>query len=367
MVGLLLLILLGSAVGWMMRPMAPPPIRLGLALNLSGHGGTAGEYIREGALLAVEEVNAAGGIHGRPLELLVRDDRNTEQGVIESDKALLRQGVVAIIGHVTSQATLVAYPLVTTSGVLLFTPYTATHELTGLDDLFLRTSMDTAQYGVAMAKLLRRKQTESVAFVMDMSNPSFALEYVEYTRHNFTGHTRQFRFDPERGIDWRTLLGQLLEFNPDAVVFLTEVGVTGIAAQKLVQSGYTGPMIATLWAQTPDLMRFGGTAVEGMSLVTFIDPDNRTPAFRRFSENMQRRLNKPANARSTRAYEAINILAEALRHCNRPTAAGLKQQLLQRPYPTLLGKVEFDANGDVLRKVYEVRVENGRFNRVATL
>jgi len=59
----------------------PEPIKIGLAINLSGRGGEAGEHIRDGALLAIEKVNVRGGINGRPLELLVRDDENSDEGI----------------------------------------------------------------------------------------------------------------------------------------------------------------------------------------------------------------------------------------------------------------------------------------------
>ncbi len=359
--------LLASVVIWVMQSIPAAPIRIGLAVNLSGHGGTAGEYIREGALLAVEEANMAGGINGQPLELLISDDRNTREGIIAADRELLEQGVLAIIGHVTSNSSLIAYPEITSRGVLMFTPYTATTELSGLDDLFIRTSVDTRQYAQAMANLLRRNQAESVVFIMDMSNPSFVVEYADLTNHYYSGRTRQIRFNPNETISWGSILAEIQTFNPDAVVFLTEVGMTGIAAQKLRENGYTGPLMATLWAQTPDLIRFGGAAVEGLSLVTFIDLDNQRPELLKFSDSMQARVGQQANARSARGYEAVKILVEALKACPQPTAGALKQQLLAQQFDTLLGTVRFDEYGDVVRQIIEVKVEAGRFVRVATL
>jgi branched-chain amino acid transport system substrate-binding protein len=298
---------------------------------------------------------------------LISDDRNTREGIIAADRELLEQGVLAIIGHVTSNTSLIAYPQITSSGVLMFSPYTATSELSGRDDLFIRTSVDTRQYAQGMAKLLKMKQAESALFLVDMSNPSFVAEYADLTRQIYAGRTREIRFHPEEGMDWNSILAEIQIFAPDAIVLMTEVGMTGIAAQKLRQNGNMQPLIATTWAQTHDLTRFGGTAVEGLSLVTFIDPDNQRPAFLKFSENMQDRFGKQANARSTRAFEAIKILAEALRKCAQPGVAELKQQLVENQYHTLMGEVEFDAYGDVLRDLYEVKVKDGHFIKAALL
>lgn len=143
--------------------------------------------------------------------------------------------------------------------------------------------------------------------------------------------------------------------------------MTGIAAQKLRKRGFTGPLLATLWAQTPDLPRYGGEAVEGLSLVTYIDPDNDRPEFLRFSELMQQRLNEPANARSTRAYEAVTILAQALRDSPELTVGHLKAQLIAGSFDTLMGSVRFDRYGDVIRPIFEVQVRDGRLMRVGRL
>ena len=362
-----LLLALAVLAYWGLPEDHTQPVRLGLALNLSGTGGTAGEYIREGAMLAVEAVNGRGGIHGRPLELLIRDDGNTREGVITADQELLDAGVLAIIGHVTSENTLYAYEYLMSKDVLLFTPYTATTRLTGRDDLFFRTSVDTSLYGRAMARLLEQKGTESVAVLLDMANASFTVDYVSQLRRHFEGEIHETRFDSKQDVDWDEILTQLLTPLPAAVVLLTEVSRTGIAAQKLRAQGYTGPLIATLWAQTPDLMRFGGKAVEGLSLVTFIDPNNRRPAFLEFSRLIEQRLSRPANARSTRAYEAVTLLAEALRRSDGLSVSVLKRALLGGSFETLLGTVRFDEFGDVQRPVFEVKVQGGCFVTAQTL
>ncbi|MGD2029666.1 MAG: ABC transporter substrate-binding protein, partial [Desulfobacterales bacterium] len=99
------------------------PIKIGLVVNLSGRGGTAGEYIREGAMIAADEINKKGGIQGRPISLVIKDDENTVDGIINADKELIAEGVPIIIGHTYSESTLKAYPYVTSRNTLLFTSY----------------------------------------------------------------------------------------------------------------------------------------------------------------------------------------------------------------------------------------------------
>lgn len=338
-----------------------PEVKIGLSVNLSGRGGVAGEFIRDGAMLAVKEVNENGGINGRPLRLIVRDDENSEKGIREADQALINEGVVAIFGHSYSSNTIIAYPLVTSRKVLLVTAYSASNSLSGKDDLFLRTSVDCALYGEKMAELLRRKGVENLSVLMDMSNAGYVLDYVEQIRRHYHGGLHEVHFLSRENADWEKLTDDLLAPAPQAVLLLTEASMTGIAAQKLRAGDFDGELVATIWTQTPSLFSYGGKAVEGMSLVTFISPENNRPAYHRFATRLQEEFNRPPTARSSRAYEVIMILADALKRCRTITPFDLKEKLLAKEYETLIGRVAFDRFGDVVRPVYEVVVNEGRF------
>ena len=359
--GFLVLLVLGAC------DKEQPPIKIGLSINLSGRGGEAGEHIRDGALLAVEDVNEKGGINGRPLELLIRDDENSDEGIANADQSLIDEGVVAIVGHSYSSTTVKAYPLVMENEVLLITAYTGTGSLSGKDDFFLRTAVDTTLYGEKTAAMLEGEKVSSVSFLMDMSNPAFVLDYMEKTKKNFSGRVTEVRFNSKEETDWQQIVADLLAPGPDAIIFLTEASMTGVALQKLAYSGYDGLRIATLWAQTPGLMRYGGSAVEGLLIVSFISPDNHPPQWSVFSEKMEAQFGKKATARSTRAYELIMILADALKRCPVVTSAELKKAILAGEYYTLMGHVRFDRYGDVKRPVYQIIVRDGAFYTVKEL
>ena len=339
----------------------PEPIKIGLSINLSGRGGAAGEHIRDGAMLAVQEVNDSGGINGRPLALLVRDDENSEAAIKKVDQSLIDEGVVAIFGHSYSSNTIIAYPLVTSQNILLITAYAATNKLTGKDDLFLRTSVDCTLYAKKTAALFDTKDVRAVSVLMDMSNPGFVLDYVDSLKKFFDGSIVEIGFTSRENADWQQIITDLLAPVPDAVLLLTEASMTGVAAQKLRSSGFEDALVGSVWTQTPSLFDYAGEAVENMSVVTFINPDNRAPAYLQFADRIKEKFNRPATARSTRAYEMIMILADALSRCEEITALDLKKALLAREYETLMGHVAFDANGDVVRPVYEVKVSDGRF------
>lgn len=343
------------------------PIKIGLAINLSGRGGAAGEHIRDGALLAVDEINSQGGIKGRPLQLLVKDDENSDQGIIEADSALLKEKVVAIVGHSYSANTVKAHPLIMASDTLMITAYTATTKLSGQDDLFFRTSVDCQVYGQKTAELLKEKGVASVAFLMDMSNSDFVEDYAKQVGLSFHGAMSFVKFESRDNVAWQHVTEELLAAQPDAVIMLTEASMTAVAVQLLRDKGFAGPLIGTIWTQSPGLIRVGGPATEGMSIITFIDPDNQRPDYLRFSTHMMEKFNKPGTARSSRAYEMIYVLADALKTVEEINARSLKNALLQGEFESVLGKLRFDQFGDVVRPVYEVVVKGGKFAKAGVV
>jgi branched-chain amino acid transport system substrate-binding protein len=344
-----------------------PAYKIGMSINLSGRGGLAGEYIRDGALLAVREINEQGGIQGRSLRLIVKDDKNTTEGIRRADSALAAEGVKVIIGHSISQNTVTAYPYLMRKQILLITPYAATTQLTGKDDLFLRTCVDNEQYGRALAKLLKKENIKNIAFLQDISNKAFVTDYTQQCRNYFRGKTKIVALNSKKQNDWDAIMSRLLSGNPEAVMLLTEVNMTGLAAQKLRNIGYKGKLIGSLWCQTPDLIRLGGEAVEDFIIISFIDPQSDDPQLKKFTKKFSSVFNRPASARSIRSYELMKVLLQALQSCTKFDVDEIKKRLITGQYKTLMGTLGFDKYGDVIRPIYEIHIKNGKYKTVGIL
>jgi len=342
-------------------------IKIGLSVNLSGPGGAAGEHIRDGAIQAVEDINAQGGVNGRPLRLLVRDDQSTAEGIRLADESLIKEKVAVIIGHSQSSNTLISYPFVTAHNIVLMTGFTSATALSGRDDLFVRTSVDCNLYGEKTAILLKKKGFNRVAFLLDMSNAAFGNDWMEQTRHHFPGEMNVVRLDSSKTLDWNGIIAELLGSGPEVIVLLTSSSTTAVAAQFLRRQGTSIPLMASLWSQSPELVNVGGNAVEGMTLISFIPSENSRPDYLSFSQRLEKNFNKKATPRSARAHEIIFILADALKRCKAINGPELKTALLAGEYQTILGTVRFNAFGDTIRPVYEERVVNGAFKTIGQI
>ena len=112
------------------------PILLGFVGGLSGRVADLGISGRNGATLAVENINSTGGVNGRKVKLVVMDDKQDGEVAKQVVKELIDQGVAAIIGHMTSSMSMQTVPIVNEKKVIMMSPTTTTTYLSGKDDYF---------------------------------------------------------------------------------------------------------------------------------------------------------------------------------------------------------------------------------------
>lgn len=119
------------------------PVKIGFVATLTGRDAELGTDCRDGALLAVEDANLEGGVEGRPVELLIRDDKQDWSKAVEADQELARLGCQVIVGHMTSSMCEAAMPWLSTSGIAMISPTATSEEFSGRKDHFYRTYTST--------------------------------------------------------------------------------------------------------------------------------------------------------------------------------------------------------------------------------
>ncbi len=387
-------------IGLIASCLSPRPIRVGFAGELTGKQADLGVHGRNGAQLAIENINAAGGIAGRPVELLVRDDLGTPEGARAADRALIEAGVVAIIGHMTSGQTMAAVPVINEAEVVLLSPTTSTYELSGLDDYFFRVNPDN----LAEARILARRVCgelglSRVAGIYDIDNEAYTLTYwtafVETCRVLGQQSVAEVAFSAAEEPDLAPLVSELKAHHPDALVIMAAALDTALIAQQTRLQEWQVPLFATGWSHTEILLQNGGRAIEGMEIVMSFDLNYRTAvstssgdghdipevsqsgdegpltetfplkpseeALEAFDARYRQRFGQAPIFASAQAYEAMMVLAEALKQ-TRGHASGLPRALLGiRDYEGLNTRLSLDQYGDVIRPQFLVAVRGGAF------
>jgi branched-chain amino acid transport system substrate-binding protein len=302
--------------------------------------------------LAVEAINAAGGVAGRPLELVVRDDRGTLEGAAAADRELIEAGVVAIIGHMSSGQTLAGISVTQKAGVVLFSPAASTPLLSGKDDLFFRITPTNLDQAAGLAQhIYQERKLGRIAVVYDTDNAAYTESYAGAFAQALGplggAIVKQITFSAAANPDLTQLAADLQAANPDGLLIIASAINTAFIAQRVRLNNWNVPLFSSAWAQTEALIQNGGQAVEGLEIVIAYDANSQAPAFQTFKASYEKRFGRAPTFAAGEAYETVQVLAAALQKTG-GQAWGLPQALLQtKNFPVLTGAVSLDDYGDV--------------------
>ncbi len=341
------------------------PVRLGLIAGISGANADGGQAARNGALLAVEEINRTGGIKGRPIELVIRDDGYSPEKAAEAAREFINKQVTAIVGPFTSATSKAVRSVTEPAEMLVFSPTAMSDDFTGLDDHFFRLapiSRESARnYAVFFTK---QRGVRRVALIADETNLPLTGPYAEAFTSEFSalggetvlsiwGNFRAF-------VGFDDLIRQLHDSNADALFLLTNAVDATRVIHQVRKVDDRIKIFAIAWAGTQQLIELGGKAVEGVEIGRNIDPFNTDENYLRFVESFKRRFNSKPSFSSVATYETVQVLRKALQ--NRKDGKSVKQAILaNRPYQGLQEPLIMDDYGDSRRRSYFVVVKDAKY------
>ncbi|MDG4552407.1 MAG: ABC transporter substrate-binding protein [Candidatus Contendobacter sp.] len=343
----------------------PAPIRIGFVGGTSGRVADLGIAGRDAVLLAVELRNRAGGIAGRKVELLIRDDEQKSEVAQRVTRELIAQGVVAIIGPMTSAMAVAMAPVVNEARVPLISPTVVTNELTDRNDYFLRVSSPTREYVRKIALHERNARgLRRVTAVYDLDNRAYTESWLNDFRAAFAesgGEIIQaIGFQSGSDTAFLRIANDLLAPQPDGVVIVANSVDTAMFCQQIRKLDARIPLVGSEWGATERLTELGGKAVEGLTVAQIFDRNNTAPGYRVFRQIYFDRFRREPGFGGVAAFDAANVVLEALaRH---PAKRNLKETILTlRRFKGLQQPVVFDEFGETRRDSVITVVRDGEF------
>ena len=340
------------------------PVRIGLLADFSGRNARFNVDGRNGALLAAEVLNAAGGIGGRPIELLVCDSGTTPAAERAAVRALLDAGVALVVGPFSSPVAARILPQFDAAGVLLLCPASTDAALAGRDDQLLLLNRSTRASASAYAAMLHGRGHRRLALATDMRNASNNGGWRDAFVQAFTAHGGRIVADTAFGVAAEptayAVVRAMLAAGPDGLVFVANGVDTARLAQQAAKLHAALPMVAPDWAEDRSLLEAGGQAVEGLVLASAARLDDEGAGYRGFHQAYLARFGTEPSYRSIAAYDAMTVVARALAQA-RPGESAKNAVLRQGPYQGLQQSISFDRFGDATRQAYYRVVHGGRF------
>ena len=329
------------------------PFRIGVMESVTGPGETYGNVAVQAKQMAVDEINAAGGINGRMLELIVEDEKCNAQDAITAYRKLTDvDGVKIILGTSCSGAMLGAAPLAEEEGVVMFSGLATNPDIANAGDYIFRTAMSDAQVGIDTGNVLWADGIRTLATITE------ATDYAEGVRR-----TSVAQFEKRGGrivgeeryasdvTDFRSQLTKLFNEDPDALHIAAQSEFTGGTIIKQARElGYAGPIYSDIVPIGTTALEIAGDAATGMKAITAdLDPANSKA--QEVLKNFRERYNYiTLQWYLGSAYDDVYITAECLKQTgDDQDADGFRDCLYEITWSGAIGdSYSFDENGEVV-------------------
>ncbi len=340
------------------------PVQIGFIGGLTDQNSDNGQAGLNGVILAVEQFNRAGGLDGRMVELIAKDDAQNKDTAAESARALVAARVEAVIGPFTSSMAEVIVPITGAAGIFQVSPTITSMAFYGKDDNLFRINRTTRDNARDYARVMIGRGQRQIAVAYDVRNRNFTESWLqEFQEAVATGGGRVVAAVPyESGpqADFEQVLRKMLLSRPDSLFFISGALDVARLAQQARKQAPQLPIGASEWAATEQLIELGGDVVQGLMIVQNYNREDASPRFKEFSEAYFKRFQRNPGYSSVSAYDAATVVLSALK--KRERGESLKSSALKHgPYEGLQQQIVFDVNGDTQRKVFFTEIRDGRY------
>jgi len=349
------------------------PIKVGEFASLSGKEATFGISSHEGTLLAVEHLNAAGGVLGRQIQLLTEDDLSKAgEPATVVNKLISRENVVAVLGEVASSRSLEAAPICQQNQIPMISPSSTNPKVTETGDYIFRVCFIDPFQGTVMANFnFKTLKARKVAVFTDVKS-DYSKGLAKYFKESFVKLGGEITTELEFNggdKDFKAQLTAIKSANPDAVFvpgYYTDVALICIQARQL---GLNVPLTGGDGWESDELLKIGQDAVEGDYFSTHYAPAVATDQSRKFVADYQKRFNgKIPDAMAALGYDSALILADAIQRAGATDGPKVRDALAAtKNFAGVTGVTTINEQRDATKPAVIMQVKNGKFHYLETI
>lgn len=347
-------------------------IVIGEFASITGKEANFGNSSHEGTVMAIEEINAAGGVLGKKLELKTEDNLSKAgESANIVNKLISKDKVIAILGEVASSRSLEAAPICQQSGIPMISPSSTNPKVTLTGDYIFRVCFIDPFQGTVMANFAKNSlKVSKVALFTDVKS-DYSKGLAKFFKESFT-KTGQLttELDYSGGDkDFKAQLTTIKNSNPEAVFvpgYYTDVALIRIQARQL---GLDVPFFGGDGWEGADLLTIGKEAVEGDYFSTHYSPEAGSAKGQQFVDAYKKRYNgKVPDAMAALGYDSAMFLADAIKKAGSTEGAKIKEALAGvKDYDAVTGKITMTKDRDAEKAAVILQVKNGAFKYLETV
>ncbi|HEX9835435.1 MAG TPA: branched-chain amino acid ABC transporter substrate-binding protein [Alphaproteobacteria bacterium] len=320
---------------------------------MTGQYASFGEQLRRGATMAVEDINAKGGVLGRKLRLEVGDDACDPKQAVAVANQVASKRVRLVAGHFCSGSSIPASNVYAEENILQISPASTNPAFTerGLKNVFRVCGRDDQQGGVAGNFLADRFRGKAIAIIHDKT--AYGKGLADETRKALNARgVKEVLYEAytagER--DYSALVSRLKQVNADAIYVGGYHTEAGLIVRQMRQQGLKAVLVAGDALVTDEFWSIAGAAGEG-TLMTFSPDPRKEPAVAALVEKFRRQGYEPEGY-TLYSYASIEAWVAAVAKVGTTDTAKVAETLRAGKFRTVLGEIGFDAKGDVTAPGY---------------
>ena len=340
--------------------------------SLTGSTATFGQSTHNGIVLALDEVNAAGGINGRQIKLFTEDDQSKpEEAASVVQKLISQNQVVAVLGEVASSRSLAAAPICQANKVPMLTPSSTNPQVTQIGDYIFRACFIDPYQGASLAAFaLNDLKARRAAILTDVKN-DYSVGLANFFKEAFTKGGGQIVGEQsysEGDSDFKGQLTALRASNPDVLFvpgYYTEVGQIAIQSKDL---GMTAPMLGGDGWESPKLLEIGGTALDGSFYSNHYSPDDPSPIVRTFVDKYRERFGANPDSLAALGYDSAKILAEALGRAKTIDGPTIRDEIARtKDFQGVTGTITMGEDRNPIKNLVILEIRDGQITKRAEI
>lgn len=322
-------------------------IKIGLAGPMTGGEAAFGRQMKNGAERAIADINAAGGVLGQKLELLVGDDACDPKQARSVAEKFVGQKVAFVAGHFCSSSSIPASEVYNDARILQITPASTNPIVTErkLSNLFRVTGRDDQQGAVAAQYILRTFKNKNIAIVHDKS--TYAKNLADETKKglNAAGVKEKVYETINRGDkDFNALISRLKRDSIDVIYYGGYTSEAGLIVRQMRDAGLKTIMVSGDALSDSELASIAGPSVDGV-LFTFGPDPRKKPAAKALVDRFKRDSIDPEGY-TLYTYAAVQVWAQAAAAAKSIETPRVSAAMRGPAYQTVLGPLSFDSKGD---------------------
>jgi branched-chain amino acid transport system substrate-binding protein len=362
-----LLAVFGAAVALAASARAQDTIKIGEYASLTGKEAAFGQSSHKGTQLAIDELNAAGGVLGKQVELVTEDDQSKQgESATIVKKLISRDKVVGILGEVASMRSLEAAPICQTYKKPMVSPSSTNPKVTEIGSYIFRVCFIDPFQGTVMAKFAKGTlKLHRVALLTSVSS-AYSVGLAKYFKERFLADGGEIPIEQKFTEGSKDFAAQLTAIKAAGVEgifvpgYYTEAALIARQAREL---DMTMPLFGGDGWEAPELIEIGGAAVEGCYYSTHYSPQVDTPAVRGFVARFGAKYGgELPDAMAALGYDSAEVMVDAIRRAGSTEGPAIRDALAATSgFQGVTGETTMDKDRNATKAAVIIEVKNGKF------